>query len=265
MILKFGGSMKCYKEILHLLVSATVLLLPPPSHAESICDKYGIRVVAGGEYKLQNNIWGSSTSQCITPVGETGWRVDRSDHDLPTNGPPAAYPSIWKGCHWKDCTSGSGMPIQVSQIGSAAYSWSISTEATTGSWNAAPEAWFNRTSDPGAPDGTEIMWWFDSRSGVQPGGSHIDTVTLDGADWDVWFADVGWNFVTYRSAAPISSGTVNMVLFTEDAIKRGLLSPDWYLMDIEAGFEIWKGGVGLTTNSFTATIIRRSKNNNSGL
>lgn len=249
--------MKDSARTLPLLCGGFFLLLAWPTHARRICEQLETRDVAGGEYRLQNNVWGSSASQCIVPVGETGFRVDLAEHNLATNGPPASYPSIWKGCHWKDCTPGSGMPIQVSQIGSASFTWNITT-VTTGSWNAAPEAWFNRSPNPGAPDGAEIMWWFDSSGGVRPGGSHIDTVTLDGTAWEVWFADVGWNFITYRRCEPTTSGTINMVPFMNDAVKRSLLSPDWHLMDIEAGFEIWKGGVGLTTKSFSASVTGRS-------
>jgi hypothetical protein len=29
-----------------------------------------------------------------------------------------------------------------------------------------------------------------------------------------------------------------------DAIARGYLSRSWYLIDVEAGFEVWNGGAG---------------------
>ena len=31
----------------------------------------------------------------------------------------------------------------------------------------------------------------------------------------------------------------------------GYIQKSWYLIDVEAGFELWQGGAGLATNSFT--------------
>jgi hypothetical protein len=32
--------------------------------------------------------------------------------------------------------------------------------------------------------------------------------------------------------------------------KQGWVTPDWYLLNVEAGFEIWNGGTGLAVNQF---------------
>ena len=241
------------EKVIIRLFGALALLLALPSYSQQICDEFGTLSVAGGEYTLQNNIWGASTPQCISPVGSTGFRVDSSGHNLATNGNPAAYPSIYKGCHWEDCTPNSGAPIQVSQISRANFSWSFST-ISSGAWNATAEAWFKQTSTPGAPDGAELMLWFDSRGGVQPGGSRIGTANIGGATWEVWMVNIGWNFVTYRRTSPVSSANIDLIPFMNDAISRGFLSPNWYLMDMEAGFELWQGGAGLTSNSFSFSV-----------
>ena len=31
-------------------------------------------------------------------------------------------------------------------------------------------------------------------------------------------------------------------------------SSSWYLIDVEAGFELWQGGAGLATNSFSVNV-----------
>ena len=36
-----------------------------------------------------------------------------------------------------------------------------------------------------------------------------------------------------------------------DAVSRGYIQTSWYLIDVEAGFELWQGGAGLATNSFS--------------
>jgi hypothetical protein len=40
--------------------------------------------------------------------------------------------------------------------------------------------------------------------------------------------------------------------FFQRAQARGWLRPQWWLENIEAGFELWQGGTGLGTNSFWA-------------
>ena len=40
---------------------------------------------------------------------------------------------------------------------------------------------------------------------------------------------------------------------------RGSLNPANYLIDAEAGFEIWQGGQGLATNSFSFNGHRRDR------
>lgn len=37
----------------------------------------------------------------------------------------------------------------------------------------------------------------------------------------------------------------------QDAVSRAYLSSSCYLIDVEAGFELWQGGAGLATNSFS--------------
>ena len=37
-------------------------------------------------------------------------------------------------------------------------------------------------------------------------------------------------------------------------VTRGYTKSSWYLIDVEAGFELWQGGAGLETNSFSVNI-----------
>ena len=42
--------------------------------------------------------------------------------------------------------------------------------------------------------------------------------------------------------------------FTQDAVGRGAIEPSFYLIDIEAGFEIWQGGQGLVSTGFKVRV-----------
>ena len=120
--------------------------------AAQICGKWDTATVGGGNYTIQNNIWGAETAQCISPLNDTGFSVDVSEH-YNTGGMPAAYPSIFRGCHWEDCTPNSGMPILASRVDDAVFSWQFQP-ISSGTWNAVAEAWFKTNGQPGAPDGT---------------------------------------------------------------------------------------------------------------
>ena len=39
-----------------------------------------------------------------------------------------------------------------------------------------------------------------------------------------------------------------------DALRRGSIRESWYLIGVEAGFELWQGGAGLATDSFAVNV-----------
>ena len=238
--------------------------IAPIAQAASVstCDQYGTWNVTptSKTYVVQNNRWGASTQQCIAgDNANTSWRVSTSQHNMPTNGHPAGYPSIFKGCHWGNCTNSSGMPRQYSAMSSVPSSWSISVP-TTGSWNAAYDIWFNKSSSSsGQNDGAEIMIWLNSRN-VQPAGTRVASgVSIAGAQWDVWHttmsgSGVTWNYVGYKRTSPTNSVNFDLKAFFNDARNRGYIQSTWWLTSVQAGFELWAGGVGLQTNSFSVTV-----------
>ena len=241
-----------------LVAAAVVTLAPAAQAATTTCAQYGTVSVNNNAYIVQNDEWNSTSQQCITVDG-TSFSV-QANQNLPTNGPPASYPSIYSGCHWGNCTTGSGMPVQVSNLGSATSSWST-TQPASGAYDVAYDIWYNTTpTTSGQPDGTELMIWMNSRGGPQPAGSIVGTATLAGATWNVWQTRMnGWNYVAYqRQQGTTSFANLDIKAFTQDAVNRGQINPAWYLIAIEAGFEIWQGGTGLATNSFSASVTSGS-------
>nr|WP_280177841.1 cellulose binding domain-containing protein [Mycobacterium pseudokansasii] len=82
-----------------------------------ICDQFGTTTI-GGAYVVQNNRWGTSAAQCIN-VTATGFAITKADGSAPTNGAPLSYPSVYLGCHYSNCSPGSRLPAQLSQLTSA--------------------------------------------------------------------------------------------------------------------------------------------------
>jgi endoglucanase len=234
------------------LLSASVLAgtaAAAPLPAET-CAQYGTVSLDGGRIIAQNNRWGASTEQCIDASG-TGFVVTRADHNNPTNGAPASYPSVYVGCHYGNCTVDSGLPAQVSGLGDPRATYDITTP-DAGEWDAAFDIWFDPTpAPPGQNYGAEVMIWADHRGSPQPIGGPVATVTLEGGTWDVWVGNIGWNVISYVRTTPTDGmDDFSIESFVQDAVSRGQIDPAWYLTSVQAGFEPWVGGTGLSVDRF---------------
>jgi cellulose 1,4-beta-cellobiosidase len=215
--------------------------------------------VGRGAYTIRNNEWGSSAPECITTDGNTGFAVANSSIANSASGAPGGYPSIYQGCHWGACTSGSGFPIQVSNIhaGTVTTSWSTSQPGGSSDYDVAYDIWFNRTPTTGGqPNGTELMIWLNHNGPVQPFGSQVaSNVTIGGRSYNVWFGTQAWKTVSYTMTSGATSVShLDLQALVADAVSRGYINTSWYLIDVEAGFELWQGGAGLATNSFSVHV-----------
>jgi hypothetical protein len=222
--------------------------VPVTECGESVTD-----AVAGGAYYVQTDEWNSTQTQCLSISG-VSFTVTEANFKLPTNGFPATYPSIFKGCHWGNCTTGSGFPVQVGDIPSVTTSWS--TTDATGVYDVAYYVWFNQTpTASGQPNGAGLMVWINE-SGAQPSGSMVGTTQVAGATWNIWTTQKPtWTYVAYeRTPGTSSVSDLDVRAITEDAVSRGFIKTSWYLLDVEAGFEIWQGGQGLAVSSFSVDV-----------
>jgi chitodextrinase len=97
------------------------------------------------------------------------------------------------------------------------------------------------------------MVWLNHLGSIQPVGSQVGTATINGATWNVWFGNIGWNVVSYVRQSATSSLNFTVNSFYTDAVNRGYAQRSWYLTSIQAGFEPWVGQTGLAVNSFSVT------------
>jgi len=221
-----------------------------------ICTKYGSTSIQGGKYIVQNNVWGDDTTQCIN-VTSTGFAVTSAAHNLPQNGAPAAYPSVYAGCHYGACTSGSGLPLAVSdsRFGTISTGVSMSYPNNGSVYDASYDVWFDPTPrTDGQNTGAELMVWLNKTGSVHAAGSQVGTVNIGGANWDVWYGNYGWNVVSYVRQGGTSSLTFNVSSFYRDMVNRGYAQNSWYITSVQAGFEPWVNGTGLAVNNFTYSI-----------
>ncbi|MCW2639686.1 MAG: glycoside hydrolase family 12, partial [Dactylosporangium sp.] len=123
-----------------LLLASSVVAIAAggTAHADTqICDKFGSTTIQN-RYIVMNNAWGADTPQCINPTNR-GFTAT-AKHQKPTNGAPASYPSVYFGCHYTNCSPGTNLPMQVSQISSATSSISYSYPGS-GVYDAAYDIW----------------------------------------------------------------------------------------------------------------------------
>lgn len=263
--------------IVPFLGISAMFLTVRPGFAQTICAMQPPVAVSNWTAVVQNNEFGSTDQECIS-VNGSSFTVTQSAIFKPTSGGPGAYPSIYAGCHWGKCSdqSANQMPVQATNLSSATSSWSTS-QPGTGAYNVAYDLWFNTAPQvaagtAGQPDAAELMIWLTGLN-VQPNGSiAFPNVNIGGAIYDIWFKPrpqvcsvppapkVCWNYIAYvlksGNASISSTATNNLDLkaIIQDAISRGYIDPSWYLIDVEAGFELWQGGTSLATNSFSVSV-----------
>lgn len=229
-----------------------------PAAAQSTCSPMAVTPLHGGVYNFQMNEANSSAKECANVSG-TGFSITTANFNLPTNGAPGAYTSVYRGCHWGNCTSSNPFPLQVSGIASATTTVRI-TQPSGHTNDAAYDIWFNKTrTTSGQPDGTEVMIWLNHQGTIQPFGSRAGSVNLSGASYEVWTGNQNsWKIISYVATTPVTGFTsLNLLPFFSDAVSRGCLDPSWWLIDVEFGFEIWSGGQGLGISNFSVNATMR--------
>ncbi len=109
------------------------------------------------------------------------------------------------------------------------------------------------------------MIWLNHNGPVQPAGSIVaSNVSIGGYTYTVWEGriDNTWNDVSYvMNSGTTSVSNLDVGLLAADSVARGYMTTSDYLIDLEAGFELWQGGAGLATNSYSVNI--GSSNNSS--
>jgi hypothetical protein len=229
-----------------LLVSsiATVVTAATPASADTqICDKYGSTVQ--DRYVVMNNLWSSDTPQCITTTN-SGFAITNANHNKRTNGAPVSYTAIYLGCHYANCSPGTNLPIQVGQISSATSSASFSYPGS-GVYNAAYDIWLDPSAKRDGENKLELMIWFNKTGPIHPYGSRTGSATVGGRNWEVWTGNAAYrSVVSYAAPSTMTSWNFNVMDFINDVKTRSDVTNSWYLTSIQAGFEPWVGGAGLS-------------------
>jgi hypothetical protein len=217
----------------------------------------------GGVYQMQTNEYNSNAPFAMCGNGGENFKITKSQIGVSYD-TPGGYPSIYRGCHWGDCTKDSGLPIQVSSLekNTSQVRLSYDTQVSaSGVWDDAFDIFFTPCNDHGKSASgctqntqpvREMMIWLSHYGPAIPGGNSTE-VTIDGLNFNLWQdGQTMWYVISAPSLTNPHVQNLALGDFIKDAVRRGYIpSPSWYLMDIEAGFEIWQGGQGLQANSLS--------------
>jgi len=263
-----------------LIVAVTACLLAPAGAASAhpagargklagkritICAQHHYRVVTsarGRHYVVENGNFGGKP-ECITNRGlRPNFEITKSGANAPGI-EPVAYPFALYGCSWGLCTPGTKLPARLSRVRHATASWHIRGRAR-GRWNAAFDVWFGRHRGAyrGQARGAELMIWLNARH-YPAEKAHL--IRVDHRRWYVYHwvtAHNGarWNYVQVR-AVRATSRVSNLALLPiiRKVERMGLIRHWWWMLNIESGFEIWRGGTGLQTRYFAAGVTLKKR------
>jgi Glycosyl hydrolase family 12/PASTA domain len=175
-----------------------------------------------------------------------------------TGGEPTAYPSLFYGCHWGTCSTGTGLPLAVSSVetpGTVVTTDATSFSSSGSTMDDSYDIWFNPSqTTTNNSTGKEMMIWLD-RAGSpapNPGGGEIPNVSIGGNVYNVWDNS---GTVTFQFATPQDTVTnLDLGPLTSYAVAQGYLPATDYLIDVEAGFELWSRGSGVAVNNFAVGV-----------
>jgi hypothetical protein len=235
----------------------------PEVHTIKLCKSYQHMVVQRGRerYVVRNDNFGhfsecltnrnSSPNFAVVSSGARGGLIE-----------PVAYPNIFVGCSWGICTPHTRMPVRNSKIKSLVTTWHIKAKAK-GTWGAGYDIWFDRRPvTSGQSSAAELMIWLNSRGF---GANTWPVVTVDHQKWHLehWVTHghgKRWNYIQFRRVHSTAKVTrLNVKGFIAAAERRGLIERSWWLTSVEAGFEIWRGGTGLSTTQFVVHLLPASR------
>ena len=256
--------------IVAMLVIGTVGVSTASAVGGKICSASGPLYVKtiNPFYNVENSV-SAGGSSCLT-VSSTAeaFHVDSTSYDPSAPGadnsdPYNGFKAIYTGCRNGSCLEPQ-YPILASALVSEPTSWTFSNNfsAINGQFDAIYDAFFNTTTKQQfLPNGGELEIFLNYTSNETAlGGTQLPDTTIGGQTYHVWSAvksasGTTWTRIAFQRTSTnrtTSVSNLDVAGFVKAAIADGAINPNWYQQDLDAGFEIWSGGVGLATSSFSA-------------
>lgn len=231
---------------------------PHPGHAREQCEDWA--TPAAGEYMAENNVWNkrdaAGYTQCVSvaEAGAAASGVDamfRWDWPVPAQGTRAAPELIFGHKPWYDASTTASLPRVLDDVNGATVSFDRET-AHTGAGNLTFDIWLTASNHREAgqahlPLTHEVMIWLEAFGGLQPEGTRVDTVVIEGITWDLYqttadWGPVPWTYVAYLPRTALRYPLhLDLKPFFDHLQARGTITGQEWLASIEIGNEVVNG------------------------
>jgi hypothetical protein len=242
------------------VVLAGSLVAAAPATAAPRCEPFA--EIPLGRYWVNNNLWGQDDAeghQCVdaVPTGDdtiswtTEWEWSGAPHQV------KSYASAVLGWHWGWKAEETGLPVRIGDGTPVRASWDFTlSPAEPGTTAVAYDLWAHDVAEPdwGDDPTDEIMVWLHRTGGAGPLGEHIDTVTVEGARWDLYRGRTHWNVYSFVRSSNTTSAELDLSRFLDHLVDRGEMDPDKHLSSVQAGIEVFTGSGTLTTDAYEVAI-----------
>lgn len=258
-----------YIRRLALCLSALCLSNSLAAASETAILEKETRLVSG--YLLNNNVWGKEKSpdgwqliDVLKPGEKLSWAVR---YNWPAGSDPHSvkcYPSIVTGWQWGVWSADGRLPVEVSVLAKAVSGATVKL-ANPGVQNVAYDLWFHAAAPVRSSDkpSDELMIWMGRYGGAGPLGKLQGTVHLDGAEWELWFGNIGWNVFSFVRKENTTSWRLDTKAFIDHLVTKGLLPATKQLSSVQFGTEVFRspGDARLEVTDYSLEIEKRSSEN----
>ncbi|RQM05736.1 hypothetical protein DH86_00003590, partial [Scytalidium sp. 3C] len=166
---------------------------------ESFCTQYG--TYTSGQYTVNNNLWGESSgsgSQCtyIDSISGSGvawhttWTWSGGDNQV------KSYANSQVSLNKKYVSDVGSIPTSVS------WSYDNTNINADVSYDLFTAADINHVTYSGD---YELMIWLARYGSIQPIGSQIDTASVGGQTWELWYGGSGQQTYSFVASSPVNS------------------------------------------------------------
>jgi len=178
-----------------------------------------------GGYYVHNNMWNCGDYACdetLSACSYSSFYVTANMDDESGDGAVKSYPNVHKDYEAPTISSFSSLT-----------STFAATSPQVGIYNLAYDIWLNGVA---TPDSTEIMIWTENYNQV-PAGDQAATVTLGGADYDVYRTGDG-HYIAFVPSAIMTSGGIDLLELFDWVISQGWITDASTIGQIGYGVEI---------------------------
>jgi glycosyl hydrolase family 12 len=241
-----------------VLAASPGIAAAPPARTTTLCAQDAHMTVHnqwGERFTIRNDYWLGQRPQCLFNRDHTPSFQVVQQAGFDQRGRVVAFPDIFYGCAWEVCSPGSHLPAPVSTLRRPRMTWRTS-ERARGQYNAAFDIWFGRQKmTTGQADGAELMIWLNVHALPRCVGPKV-WIGRTRYCVEHWVAHhrgspVTWNYIQFRRMHFTTHvRRLRLLPFIRASERKGWIKRAWWLENIEAGFEIWRGGKGLATTRF---------------